>query len=452
MQKFDRRLRLIIALLCVTTIGTASAQLSSLLFDTEDKQPPGAGVPAIAPWRIVDLDADYGGQWVVAGDLDRDGTVELVSCENVNVGDVHYTSTAVAHRLDGSVLWRWGDPEAGRKVWHHDVACQIHDWNADGCNEVVLCTKGAIVVLNGVTGREMQQIAIAEDATDCLVFCRLSNDDGPEDVLVKDRYHRIWAYNTQGELLWHVQDPGGYRTAHQPRPMDLDGDGRDEIMAGYAMLNADGSVRWVFHSEKVDQAKGHLDCARVVQRGDRPEAFHIALTCCGANNIALIDGTGKVLWEAAGLHFESLDAGHILSGHPGPQIVVDIDHQPYGQSPVCVLDIEGRLLGRITTNYSRHHVLLDWDGDGLDEIAVAHSGGLYDNRGRRLATFMTPGAEPANVQGSYEKSLQVGDMNGDKIADLAIVTPQRVYVYRCTQGRKADGTTALGSGPNFTLY
>jgi len=424
----------------------------ALRFDTRDTNEPADDCPVIEPWRVVALEPDYGGQWVVAGDVDGDGQVEIVSSENVNVGDVHYTSTAVAQKLDGSVLWRWGDPRAGRKVWHHDVACQIHDWDADGDNEVVLCTKGALVVLEGTTGRELQRIAIAEDASDCLVFCRLSSTDGPCDVLVKDRYHQIWAYNVKGELLWTMRDPGGYHTAHQPRPIDLDGDGLDEIMAGYAMLNADGSVRWVFQSKAVDQKRGHLDCARVVRGGSSPEAFRIALTCCGANNIALIDGNGTVLWEASGHHYESIDVGRILPETPGPHLVVDIDHRPYGKSPLCVFDEEGYLLGRITTNYSRHHALLDWDGDGVDEIIVAHSGGLYDYRGTRSATLATPGAEPPNVKGTYEKSLFVGDMDGDGIADLTLTTPDRVYVYRNVHGRKARDPVRLGSERNFTLY
>jgi len=424
----------------------------SMAFDTRDTNEPQGDVPTIRPWRIVKLDPDYGGQWVVAGDVDGDGQVEIVSSENVNEGDVHYTSTAVAQKLDGSVLWRWGDPKAGRKIWHHDVACQIHDWDADGDKEVVLCTKGAIVVLDGTTGKEIQRIAIAEDATDCLVFCRLSSTDGPCDVLVKDRYHRIWAYNTKGDLLWTVRDPGGYRTAHQPRPIDLDGDGRDEIMAGYAMLNADGSVRWVFQSKQVDQKRGHLDCARILQRGSSPSEFRIALTCCGANNIAMIDGNGAVLWETSGHHYESIDIGQVLPGKAGPQILVDIDHRPYGESPLCVLDAKGHIVGRLVTNYSRHHALLDWDGDGLDEIAVAHSGGLYDDHGTRITTFATPGAEPANVKGSYEKSLQVGDMDGDGIADLILTTPDSIYVYRNLRGKKTEGPAHLGSGPNFTLY
>jgi outer membrane protein assembly factor BamB len=424
----------------------------SVRFDTQDTNEPSDDVPTIQPWRAVDLDPEYGGQWVVTGDVDGDGQVEVVSCENVNEGDVHYTSTAVAQKLDGSVLWRWGDPKPGRKIWHHDVACQIHDWDADGRNEVVLCTKGALVVLNGTTGQEIQRIPIAKDATDCLVFCRLSSTDGPCDVLVKDRYHRIWAYNTKGDLLWTVRDPGGYRTAHQPRPIDLDGDGRDEIMAGYAMLNSDGSVRWVFQSKAVDQKRGHLDCARVVRRRDSPDEFRIALTCCGAGNVALIDGNGALVWEASGHHYESIDIGQVLPNHPGPQIVVDIDHRPYGKSPLCVFDEEGYLLGRITTNYSRQHTLLDWDGDGCDEMIVAHTNGLYDHQGTRIATLATPGAERPNVKGTYEKSVLVGDMDGDRIADLTLATPDRVYVYRNLHGKKADGPVRLGSERNFTLY
>ena len=57
---------------------------------------------------------------------------------------MHCTSAVAAQRLDGTVLWRWGTPNLGRRNWHHDVACQIHDWDGDGCPEVVVCTRGAL--------------------------------------------------------------------------------------------------------------------------------------------------------------------------------------------------------------------------------------------------------------------------------------------------------------------
>jgi hypothetical protein len=325
-----------------------------LFFDTNDTGPPSADVPAIKPWRTVPLDPDYGGQWVVAADLDADGEVEFVACENHNVGDVHYTSTAVAQRLDGTVLWRWGDSNIGRKEWHHDVACQIHDW---------------------------------------------------------------------------------------------DGDGRDEIAAGFAMLNADGSVRWIFKSSTINLKQGHLDCIRLMHRGDKPEDVRLVLTLCGANGIAMIDGNGKTIWERAGSHFESIDLGRVVTERPGPQILVDIDHQPFGKGPLLLMDENGVLLGRINTEYARHYHLLDWNGDGLDEIFNAHSGALYNNKGRRIATLTAPAA--AN---KGERSLLVGDFTGDGVPDVALVTTAALHIFKNENGVKPRQRIGLETEFNFTLY
>lgn len=425
-------------------------------FNTQDLNEPNTAIPLIQPWRLVQLEPEYGGQWILAGDLDGDGQVEIVSAENVNKNDVHYTSSAVAQELDGSVLWRWGSPDVGRKIWHHDVACQIHDWNGDGKPEVVLSTQGYVVALHGTTGRELKRLPIPEAATDCLVFCNLTGTDHASDILVKDRYHQIWAYDRKGKLLWTVRDPGGFRTAHQPRPIDIDGDGRDEIMAGYALLNSDGSVRWVFQSEKIDQSRGHLDCARVLRHGKTPKDFRIVLACCGANNIAMINGNGKVLWEQSGHHFESIDIGPIMPGTgsepPGLHILVDIDHRPYGQSPMWVLDEKGQLLGQIMGNYSRHHGLLDWDGDGLCEMIVAHNGALYNHQGKRVSTFHTPGLEAASAKAKYERSLLLGDMTGDGIRDVVLTTPETIYIYKNMNAKRPDESIPLGTEINFTLY
>ncbi|MHC4214376.1 MAG: rhamnogalacturonan lyase family protein [Planctomycetota bacterium] len=420
-------------------------------YDVKDVGEPTGKTSLIQPWKVISLDAEYGGQWVLAGDVDGDGQVEIVSSENVNKGDVHYTSTAVAQKLDGSVLWEWGNPAIGRKIWHHDVACQIHDWDGNGLNEVVLCTKGYLVELDGATGRENRRIRIADEATDCLVFCNLSGGPRPSDFLVKDRYHRIWAYDQAGNLLWTVKDPGGHRTAHQPRPLDIDGDGRDEIMAGYAMLNADGSVRWIFKSKSVDQTRGHLDCVRIFRRGKKPEDFRLVLTCCGADNVALIDGTGGIIWEVAGYHFESIDVGRIFPGVSGQQIVVDIDHQPLGNSPIWTLNEKGELLCRIVTDYSRHHCLLDWTGDGVDEILVAHNGCIYDHDGKRIGILAVPdGSQVGQRKG--ERSMLIGDMTGDGVRDVMMVTTEKVYIYINSKGRKGSEPVKLGTEFNFTLY
>jgi hypothetical protein len=408
-------------------------------------------VPVVQPWRKVALDPQYAGAWVVAGDLDGDGAVELVSARNVDRNDVHFTSAVVAQRLDGTVLWRWGDPSVGRQKLHHDVACQVYDWDGDGRNEVVLCTEGFLVELDGATGKEERRLPLPKDATDCLVFANLTGQPRATDVLVKNRYSQIWALDRNGKPLWTVRNPGGYLTAHHPVPVDLDGDGRQEVMAGYAMLNADGSTRWVFKSQKVDQGRGHCDCFRLVRAGRTPADFRFVLTMCGANAIAMLDGHGKPIWEVTGEHFESVDVDRICPGVPGLQLAVDLDHGAWGNGPLWVFDETGRVQTRIMTDYARHHALLDWDGDGVAEILVAQSRALFDGRGRRVATLAMDAKDDAAGE---ERLALTGDFTGDGVPDVLLTTRAmtHVYIFKNERGRKPNPPAPLGTERNFTLY
>jgi outer membrane protein assembly factor BamB len=180
----------VLSLLCLALTGPALANEPGLMFDANDNGDSTIEGTVVLPWRTVALDQAYGGQWVIAGDIDRDGKVEIVSAENHNAKDVHHTSAVAAQELNGQTIWRWGSPSLGRKKWHHDVACQIHDWDRDGNPEVVLCGQGCIVELDGKTGREKRRITIPQDATDCLTFCDLSGKGWPSDVLVKNRYRQ----------------------------------------------------------------------------------------------------------------------------------------------------------------------------------------------------------------------------------------------------------------------
>lgn len=413
------------------------------LFDTSDLGDPGDRAPIVQPWKEISLNPEYCGDWIVTGDVNGDGAVDIVSARNVNEGDVHYTSAVVAQDLEGHVLWQWGDATIGRRELHHDVACQIHDWDGDGKNEVILLADGELVELDGTTGKVRRTFPIPHESSDCVVFADLSGKGRKSDVLVKTRYSQIWAYNDAGQLLWTVENPGGYRTAHQPVPIDIDSDGKDEIMAGYALLDPDGAVRWTYQSKTVDLSRGHLDCCRVLKAGKTLDETRLVLTCCGANNIAVVDGNGKTIWEVPGDHFESVQVGAIDPELSGNQILVDIDHRPKGESPIWVMDGEGNQRGQITSDYCRHHTLLDWTGDGYAEIIIAYARGLFDCRGKRIATFAMNG--PANM-------VQVGDMTGDGIPDLLLATSETVYLYKNENGIKPDIPAPLGCGVNFTYY
>ena len=267
------------------------------LFDVWANDVSNEGVPIIEPWKRIALEPEYAGAWIVAGDVDGDGNVEIVSAKNFDENDIHYTSSVIVHRLDGSVLWRWGDPAGGRNELHHDVACQVHDWDGDGNNEVVVATKDSIIELNGATGEEKHRFGIPEDSSDCIVFADLSGGGRATEVLLKTRYGRIWAFDRTGEELWAIHEPAGYGTAHQPRVMDIDGDGKDEIMAGHALLNPDGSIRWALSAADFPPDNGHLDCARVFHRGADPSDSRIVATLCTGECVAMIDGEGNTIWR-----------------------------------------------------------------------------------------------------------------------------------------------------------
>jgi hypothetical protein len=429
------------------------------LFDTVDDGDSGRHAPQIQPWKRVALDPDYAGAWTVTGDIDGDGAVEIVCARNVNRDDVHHTSSVAAHSLDGRVLWTWGDARTGRRGLHHDVACQIHDWDGDGRNEVILCAKGFLVELDGATGAERRRLAIPEQATDCVVFADLSGRGWASDVLIKDRYTRIWAFDHGGHPLWSIASPGGFPTAHQPFPVDVDRDGRDEIMAGYALLNPDGRVRWAMEHEAKFRGGGHLDCCRVLRTGATPRDWRLVFTCCAHQRLMVVDGLGDTQWEIAGQHFESIDIGRVCPERPGPQIVVDIVPPAMGKTnnPLWILDEEGVLLGRIMADYTRFHTLVDWNGDGCDEIVLPHGRGLFDARGRRVGTFDMPsqgdfyGGRPPE-EGEIGNIVLRGDMDGDGVPDISITAPDATYVFRNEKGHDAPSRAPLGCGPNFSLY
>ncbi len=430
-----------IVLLVLLPLSACYAQ--DLRYDSSDHGEPGDKAPIIQPWAAVMLEQVYGGYWAVTGDLDLDGKIEVVSAKNHNENDVHYTSSVVVQKLDGSILWRWGNPSIGRREWHHDVACQIYDWDGDTWPEVIVATKDAIVELDGRTGAERRRIPIEKDASDSIVFCNVSGNSRATDIMVKDRYHNIYVYDYNGDLIWKVTDPGGYRTCHQPRPYDLDGDGKDEIFAGYAMLNSDGSVRWTLSSDTVDLGKGHNDCVRLVRKGETLADWRFLCTYCGAKCLAYVDGNGKTVWEQTGFHYESLNVGRMFADVEGPQFLVDVDHVPRGESPVISFDENGNRLARLVSDYCRQHKLLDWTGDGLDEILLAHNRGIFDNTGKRIATFAVDASGVA---------LQLGDMDGDAVIDVAITTPKGFYIFRNEKGVKQETAPRLGSIVNYTLY
>ncbi len=126
-------------------------------------------------------------------------------------------------------------------------------------------------------------------------------------------------------------------------------------------------------------------------------------------------------------------------------------HTPDGNGPVWVFTETGQVRTKITTDYARHHALLDWTGDGVAEILIAQPRALFDGRGRRVATLALPETDDPTGE---ERLALTGDFTGDGVPDVLLTTRAMtdVYIYKNERGRKPDPPAPLGTEPNFTLY
>jgi len=412
---------------------------------------------AVSPSRIIPLDTGYAGEWLVAGDLDGDGRAEFIAARNDNQA----VTSAAAYRLDGALMWTWGEESKGKSGFSYDVPLMPHDLDGDGKDEVYLSVPGSLVVLDGTTGAELRRHPLPEGLAvdDCVTFADLSGVGRPTDMIVKTRYTRLWAFTADWQPLWSWAAPEGYLTCHHPTVLDIEGDGRDEVLAGYTMLDHDGAPLWTYGTAATNLRTGHLDAADLVRLvPGRPDETRLVVTCCGANLISLLDGTGKALWEIGGHHFESPDFGTLRDDVAGPQFVVDIDHVPYGQSELWLIGSDCTRLGAYVTGYGRHHRLIDWNGDGLDELLITNARGIYDGLGNCVARLTVPGDPRYDefagsrdfAQGDPGPFGFVGDVDGDGRPDVVLHTDAAIYVFQSPDARTSE--PRIGTGLNWTLY
>lgn len=338
---------------------------------------------------------------VLVGDLNSDGKMELLFVQaNGHIDDryvPHQVIALTAYTLEGELLWQVGRPSEEAGGPGSDYPAQIYDWDQDGANEILCVMNDQFIVLSGIDGTMKRCLPLPhKEAHDCIIICNLRGTSKPQDIILKDRYRTLWAMDYDWNVLWSFKGNPG----HFPYVYDLDGDGRDEIMAGYDLLNADGEIKW-----STLPLEDHADCiwiGDVLGRGYKQIVI-------GGSVTVMYDANGNELWRYAGsIESQHIALGRFIADEPGLQIA-GLDRiergdikgtTARGKDGIFLLDRNGNELwkeNRMTNGWlTIINTIRKWDDSGQDYIMAFRRGGgvpptLYDGAMNTIVQFPVDG-------------------------------------------------------------
>lgn len=410
-----------------------------------------AGYPAMKLWKKIDLQ-DFGtSRQIRFGHLTgtKEWYIVLAQAQKRVDRDAYATvSCLTAIDLDGNVLWQRGEPTAQENVLGKvscDLPCQVYDIDGDGADEVITAKNFRILILDGKTGEVKKSaptpFSTEEDRTiigppygmyafdrinpDGIRICNFRGLSRPRDILIKDRYCRVYALDDNLNVMWKYQSPKN--TGHFPCSLDINGDGHDELLVGYTLLDCHGKVIWTYpitedHTDEIVYGKFQKDCS---------EGRFACVS--GTQGFFIGDFHGNILARDKIGHAQRVSVARYCSDRPGFTIAVT---NFWGHQGVLYLyDDAGHEIWE-KENECNGNILapVNWLGNGTDFIltnADPARGGLMDGNGDIAVAFPDDGHPTL--------CCEAIDLTGDDRDELVVWDFNRLYIY--TQSDAPKQTT-----------
>jgi rhamnogalacturonan endolyase len=389
-------------------------------------------------WKKFDTPKWGAGRNVRFGDLDGDGRLDMLIAQNIPKvrGDAFdHISCMTAVNLDGKVLWQIGRPDPRNTLLTNDTPFQIHDFDGDGKNEVVMVKDFQIQVLEGATGKTLKRAwmppAPAENrerpyelnSGDSMIFLNLSGKKIRQELLLKDRYNTFWVFDNDLKLQWR----GAGQTGHYPFPYDFDGDGKDEFVIGFALWNATGKPVWSHDA----QMKDHTDAISAGNYTGDPQAQPRVYSCGSDEGLVMISADGKIMKQARIGHAQTQSVARYRPEAPGLQIMTANFWRNTGI--VTLFDADANILAQEELIPGSSHLQpVNWRGDGQEFAMLSaniREGGMIDGQLRRVVMFPD--------DGHPDLAYQVLDVTGDERDEIIVWDADSVWIY--TQDRPGAG-------------
>lgn len=363
----------------------------------------------------VDLSANgVADHRMTIGDLNGDGEIEFV----FNDG----RRSIKAFNMQGNLLWQIFNPDdPGVEEIYHNNTISVYDIDLDGKAEVIcfleINTQHHLAILDGETGSVQTSVEVPFPAPrdhpdfglssynmqDHTAICNLRGQEIPQDILaIHASKLKIAAYfyeNGSLNLQWYfVTDHNGYSSGHYAPPYDIDGDGRDEVLAGADILDEYGNRLWKvdllpFNPDRPDWGLDHVDamtCADIDPDNAGNEIIAVAMT-----GMWFYSADGTLLWfhpskltDPENGWFDGEGVQEVLVSdfypdNPGLEMVL-YSEQMGGDQSVAMFDKSGNVMQWGDQNYGPRRWVtcaMDWDGDrSVDEI--------YNRRGIHTREFV----------------------------------------------------------------
>ncbi|MFP4143518.1 MAG: hypothetical protein ACLFV3_00075 [Phycisphaeraceae bacterium] len=328
------------------------------------------------------------------GDIQNDGRLGFIQTNGAR--------QQIAYDFEGNELWRYEDPEADFRDIRYDSFFPIYDFDGDGRQELICARKRdgelMLALVDTATGEAKKLAPFPGEGDHCTVKVVFTGKDpGKPEIAINWNVRDLHVLDHDLNLRWSVHNrdlPEREHTpiAHSFDAADVDGDGRDEILAGSVLFDSDGEVLWVAPDLPALVKDGHADSVHLTPDPDTGDWRMLMST--GAY---VFDQDGELLWGDDSLkHGQKAHPARIRTDVPGPQFVVYEGVSRVDKSlpdKVVAFDWQGdRLWEREIVQPDMQEGgfgfwLGDWNGDGLDEVFVNDRDvcRVLDGRGEQIA-------------------------------------------------------------------
>lgn len=334
---------------------------------------------------LWELDIEgIGGQMILA-DVNGDGRLEILLRQSPgqlksdlyikrgwNTDEERHLFCITAIDLDGNRLWQTGEPHPGEDPYcsHGGNDFISADLDGDGKPEVISIVWDTLTVFDGETGAVQAEKKLPADNFSQVKAGNLKGDPTRQQLVVKvnDASYPPYEYGNPTYVLdsdlselWMA--PHYHGSGHAPVLIDVDGDGCDEMLIGYNLVDSDGTLLWSIPVENATQE--HADNINPV---DLDGDGKIEIAYSGSKDFFVVNTQGEVIWRRPHEHSQNTTTGRFRDDVDGLTMI--LNEKWIGMT--CYTPDGQALWQKPGVGYARQ-VVRGWREDGLDLVIYGPS-------------------------------------------------------------------------------